>query len=146
MSETQELIGRVFDSRYQITEMVGRGGMGVVYKAIHIAMNQVVALKVLAKAMSVDDKTIQRFYQEARASSRLRHPNSIKVFDFGRSEEGHLYLAMEFLDGHTLTQLLRQERVLPVRRAVNIARQVVKSSASCTEVQVTRPDWRAAAS
>ena len=127
MSDTQELIGRVFDSRYQITELIGRGGMGVVYKAIHIAMNQVVALKVLGKGMSNDDRNVQRFYQEARASSRLKHPNTIKVFDFGRSEEGHLYLAMEFLDGQTLTQLLRQEKVLPVRRAITIARQVAKS-------------------
>ncbi|MBM4397249.1 MAG: serine/threonine protein kinase [Deltaproteobacteria bacterium] len=127
MSDTQELIGRVFDSRYQITELIGRGGMGVVYKAIHIAMNQVVALKVLGKGMSGDDKNVQRFYQEARASSRLKHPNSIKVFDFGRSEEGHLYLAMEFLEGNTLTQLLRQERVLGVRRALAIGRQIAKS-------------------
>lgn len=127
MSDTNELIGRVFDSRYQITELIGRGGMGVVYKAIHIAMNQVVALKVLGKGLSGDDKNVQRFYQEVRASSRLKHPNSIKVFDFGRSEDGHLYLAMEFLEGHTLTQLLRQEKVLSVRRAINIAKQIAKS-------------------
>ncbi len=129
MSDTSDLIGRVFDSRYQITALVGRGGMGTVYKAVHVAMNQVVALKVLHREMSKDERQVQRFYQEARASSRLRHPNTIKVFDFGRSDDGHLYLAMEYLEGETLTQLLRREGALPVRRALNIARQVAKSLA-----------------
>ncbi len=129
MSDTSDLIGRIFDSRYQITALVGRGGMGTVYKAVHVAMNQTVALKVLHREMSQDERQVQRFYQEARASSRLKHPNTIKVFDFGRSDEGHLYLAMEFLEGQTLTQLLRREGVLPVRRALNIVRQVAKALA-----------------
>ncbi len=129
MSDTSDLIGRIFDSRYQITALVGRGGMGTVYKAVHVAMNQVVALKVLHREMSRDERQVQRFYQEARASSRLKHPNTIKVFDFGRSDEGHLYLAMEFLEGQTLTQLLRREGALPARRALNIVRQVAKALA-----------------
>lgn len=129
MVDTTELIGRIFDSRYQITERIGKGGMGAVYKAIHVAMNQVVALKVLGREMSRDDKQVQRFYHEARASSRLKHPNTIKVFDFGRAEEGQLYLAMEFLEGTTLTQTIRQEKVLSVRRAAKVAKQVTKSLA-----------------
>lgn len=129
MSDTSDLIGRIFDSRYQITALVGRGGMGTVYKAVHVAMNQTVALKVLHREMSRDERQVQRFYQEARASSRLKHPNTIRVFDFGRSDEGHLYLAMEFLEGETLTQLLRREGALPVRRALNMVRQVAKALA-----------------
>ncbi len=129
MSDTSGLIGRIFDSRYQITALVGRGGMGTVYKAVHVAMNQTVALKVLHREMSRDERQVQRFYQEARASSRLKHPNTIRVFDFGRSDEGHLYFAMEFLEGETLTQLLRREGALPVRRALNIVRQVAKALA-----------------
>ena len=129
MAEITELIGRIFDSRYQITEQIGRGGMGAVYKAVHLSMNQVVALKVLGKEMSADDKQVQRFYHEARASSRLKHPNTIKVFDFGRAEEGQLYLAMEYLEGQTLTQLLRRETAFPVTRAIKIARQITKSLA-----------------
>jgi len=129
MADTTELIGRIFDSRYQITEQVGRGGMGAVYKAIHVSMNQVVALKVLSREMSSDDKQMQRFYHEARASSRLKHPNTIKVFDFGLAEEGRLYLAMEYLEGLTLTQLLRSEKVITIRRAIGIAKQVTKSLA-----------------
>jgi serine/threonine protein kinase len=127
--DTKDLIGKIFDSRYQITGLIGHGGMGVVYKAVHIAMNQVVALKVLSRAMTGDDTQVQRFYQEARASSRLKHPNTIRVFDFGRAEEGHLYIAMEFLDGETLTSVLKREGALPARRALNIAKQVAKSLA-----------------
>ena len=127
--DTKDLIGKIFDSRYQITGLIGRGGMGVVYKAVHIAMNQVVALKVLSRAMTGDDTQVQRFYQEARASSRLKHPNTIRVFDFGRAEEGHLYIAMEFLEGDTLTNILKKEGSLPARRALNIAKQVAKSLA-----------------
>jgi len=127
--DTKDLIGKIFDSRYQIIGVIGRGGMGVVYKAVHIAMNQVVALKVLSRAMTGDDTYVQRFYQEARASSRLKHPNTIRVFDFGRAEEGHLYIAMEYLDGETLSNLLKREGALPPRRALNIAKQVAKSLA-----------------
>lgn len=129
MADGSDPIGRIFDGRYQVVALIGRGGMGTVYRAVHVAMNQVVALKVLHRELSADEVQVQRFYQEARASSRLRHPNTIKVFDFGRSDEGHLYLAMEFLEGETLTQLLRRERVLPARRALAIARQVAKSLA-----------------
>ncbi|MBM4387604.1 MAG: serine/threonine protein kinase, partial [Deltaproteobacteria bacterium] len=127
MTDTTELIGRVFDKRYQITELIGRGGMGAVYKAVHVAMNQIVALKVLGRSLAGDEKQIQRFYQEARSSSRLKHPNTIKVFDFGRSEDGHLFLAMEYLEGHTLSHIIRQEKVLPVKRSLVIGRQVLKS-------------------
>lgn len=127
MTSVTGLIGLVFDGRYKIVELIGKGGMGAVYKAMHIAMSQTVALKVLNPEALGDDTAVQRFYHEAKASSRLKHPNTIKVFDFGRSEEGHLYLAMEYLAGETLGALLRDEKVLPVGRTIDIVKQVLKS-------------------
>jgi len=127
MASVTGLIGKVFDGRYQIVDLNGKGGMGAVYKAIHLAMNQTVALKVLNPEALGDDTAVQRFYHEAKASSRLKHPNTIKVFDFGRSEEGHLYLVMEYLEGQTLGALLREERVLSVGRSIKITKQVLKS-------------------
>ncbi len=142
MTMVTGLIGMVFDGRYQIVELIGKGGMGAVYKAIHLAMNQTVALKVLSQEALGDDTAVQRFYHEAKASSRLKHPNTIKVFDFGRSEEGHLYLAMEYLSGETLGALLRDEKVLPVGRTIKIVKQVLKSLGEAHEQGLVHRDLK----
>jgi serine/threonine protein kinase len=125
--ETTDLIGKIFDNRYQIKELIGRGGMGAVYKAVHTTMNQVVAVKVLNKEYTGDEKQVQRFYQEARNSSQLKHPNTIRVFDFGRSEDGHLYIAMEYLEGTTLTKVIQKDKTIPIPRIVNIIKQALKA-------------------
>lgn len=129
MSDTSDLIGRIFDKRYEIIELIGRGGMSTVYRAIQLSMQKPVALKVMTRSLSDDKNQLQRFNQEALASSRLRHPNTIKVFDYGRSEDGYLFLAMEFLEGRTLAYVIKHEgRVAPLR-ACAIARQTCKSLA-----------------
>jgi len=142
MASVTGLIGMVFDGRYKIVEMIGKGGMGAVYKATHIAMSQTVALKVLNPEALGDDTAVQRFYHEAKASSRLKHPNTIKVFDFGRSEEGHLYLAMEYLSGETLGALLRDEKVLSVGRTINMVKQVLKSLGEAHEQGLVHRDLK----
>ena len=121
-SQTGDLLGRVFDRRYRVNELIGSGGMGSVYRATHLEMNREVALKVLERGIADTDKQVQRFYQEARASSRLQHPNTIRVFDFGRADDGRLYLAMEYLRGETLTDLLRRQKRLSVDRSCLIIR------------------------
>ena len=140
--QTGDLLGRMFDRRYRVNELIGSGGMGSVYRATHLEMNREVALKVLERGVADTDKQVQRFYQEARASSRLQHPNTIRVFDFGRADDGRLYLAMEYLRGETLTELLKRQKRLSVDRSCHIIRQVCKSLAEAHQVGIVHRDLK----
>jgi hypothetical protein len=96
------MIGRTLSGRYEIISLLGQGGMGAVYKARQPAVKRMIALKVLLKEFAENDTVVKRFHQEALAASRLTHPNTIKVFDFGQTEDGILYMAMELLRGESL--------------------------------------------
>ena len=93
--------------QFEILELLGRGGMGAVYKARQIALDRVVALKLLPPALGGDPEFTARFQREARAMARLNHPNIVTVHDFGQTPEGRLYFVMEFVDGTDLAQLIR---------------------------------------
>ena len=121
------LIGRVLDGRYRIESLIGRGGMGSVYKGIQIATNQVVAVKVMKSEYAEDKDAVRRFHREARAASLLTHPHTIRVFDFGQSEDGDLYMVLEYLTGRTLTKALKAEGRLSEERVAKIAREICQS-------------------
>ena len=142
LSDTGKLIGRVFDNRYQIVELIGRGGMSAVYKGIQLSMGKTVAIKVMARSLAEDDRLLQRFNQEALACSRLRHPNTIKVFDYGQSDDGHLFLAMELLEGRTLGQVIRTDSPMSPLRTCRIARQVCKSLAEAHRGGIVHRDLK----
>ena len=118
------LVGQVLAGKYRIEEKIDEGGMGCVYRATHVLMEKVVAVKVLHPALAADDKIVARFTREAKAASRLSHPHAINVTDFGESENGVVYLVMEYLRGRTLKDVIRKEGPLPLARAVEIVRQV----------------------
>jgi serine/threonine-protein kinase len=140
--EGASLVGKTFSDRYELLELVGQGGMGAVYRAIDKQMSdRIVAVKVLAPALVSDEKQVLRFEQEARAASRLRHPNTISVLDFGRSDEGHIFMVIEFLTGETLTATLRRGRLEP-SRAVYIMRQVCKSLAEAHALNIVHRDLK----
>ena len=82
-----ELIGKTVAAKYLVEQMIGEGGMGKVYKAIQLALDKPVVLKVLRQALLSDERTVKRFQREAKAASRLNHPNSISVLDFGQAED-----------------------------------------------------------
>lgn len=104
--EAKDLIlGQVFEGKYEIISVLGQGGMGRVYKAQHIEMEKIVAIKTLVQGAVHDDNTYMRFRQEAKAASSLNHPNIIGIYDFGRSVQGLAYLVMEFLSGKTLADI-----------------------------------------
>jgi len=103
----QELsIGMVLADRYQVLERLSAGGMGVVYKARHVALDDLVALKVLLKPQHEEDQ--RRFLLEARVATKIKHPNTVYISDFGVMPDGRSYLAMEFLQGQTLAQAIRK--------------------------------------
>ncbi|MCB9729352.1 MAG: protein kinase [Deltaproteobacteria bacterium] len=140
--EIQELLGRTWAGRYEILEFIGRGGMGLVFKARQIQMDREVALKVVHRQLCLDQKQVQRFQQEARTSSKLNHPNSIRVYDYGTTEDGRLFMAMEFLRGATLGQLLLREGPQHPERVVRIARQMFKSLAEAHQLGLVHRDLK----
>ena len=116
------LLGRVFDNRYEIRAALGSGGMGTVYRGWQRSVDREVAIKVIHPKLASDRVAAKRFLREARLSSRLNQANIVNVYDFGQSEDGILYIVMEMLRGHTLSQEL--ENPLPLRRIATIARQI----------------------
>jgi serine/threonine-protein kinase len=126
-STGDSLIGATLAGRYRVEARVGSGAMGAVYRAEHAVLGRRVALKILNRDRLVGGDTVQRFRREAQALSALHHPNTVRVFDFGASDEGMLYLAMELLEGEALTDRIVREGPLPVQEAIDIIQQVLRS-------------------
>jgi len=111
---------------YVVERPIGKGGMAEVFLARHAILNRPAALKILSQ-QNPDPATVERFEREARLASRLAHPNTIQIFDFGETSDGRLFTAMEYVDGLTLAQFLALEGLIPVRRAVFLLQQVAGS-------------------
>src|SRR5277367_4673112 len=101
-------VGRTIAGKFAVMQRLGAGAMGVVYLARQLALDKIVAIKVLHHALATDEVFAERFRREAKAASRLDHPNSIRVFDFGQEPDGLLYLAMEYVEGRDLFALLSE--------------------------------------
>ncbi|HET6334253.1 MAG TPA: serine/threonine-protein kinase [Polyangiales bacterium] len=121
------LIGSTLAGRYLIEARVGSGAMGAVYRAQQAGLSRPVAIKILNRDRSLAGDTVQRFRREAQAMSALHHPNTVRVFDFGSTDEGLLYLAMELLEGESVTQRLQRGGALHVKEAVQLAQAVLRS-------------------
>ena len=132
-------VGKVIDGRYEIQARVGEGGMGVVYKARQISIDRVIALKMLNAQMAADPQWVQRFYNEAKACSRLQHPNTIRMFDFGQTSDGRLFMTMEFLDGMSLRDALQKGPLAP-QRVVKVLIQCCASLAEAHSIGIIHRD------
>ena len=121
-----DLVGSIIAERYHIIERLGAGGMGRVYLAEHVKMGRQCAIKVLHPAMAGDADAIGRFNREAANASRIDHPNVAAIYDFGETTDGLLYLAMQYIEGETLTQLMRATGALTPLRASDITRQAAE--------------------
>jgi serine/threonine protein kinase len=126
-AETDPLIGRVVSDRYKVMEAIGNGGMGRVYRAIQAPLDRVVALKVLGAGHDRDPNFYKRFFLEASVTAKLTHPNTITLFDYGRTDDGIFYIAMEYLAGRTLSMVMQQEGPLVQERVIHIAQQICRS-------------------
>jgi serine/threonine-protein kinase len=124
MTTTDTLIGRVFDKRYVIKRKLGSGGMADVYLAEDQELGRRVALKLLNDRHAADDQFVERFRREAQSAAGLNHPNIVSIFDRGRAE-GTYYIAMEYLDGRTLKELLVRNGPTPIPIAIDYARQIL---------------------
>ncbi|HSK05611.1 MAG TPA: serine/threonine-protein kinase, partial [Kofleriaceae bacterium] len=136
---TDPFVGKVIDGRYEIQARIGEGGMGVVYKARQISIDRVIALKMLNQQMAGDPQWVQRFYNEAKACSRLQHPNTIRMFDFGQTSDQRLFMTMEFLDGVSLRGALQSGPLAP-HRVVKILIQCCASLAEAHSIGIIHRD------
>ncbi len=121
--ETHPMLGAVID-KYKIIEVLNAGGMGIVFKARQKIMDRDIALKLLPPEMAKDEVNLQRLEREAKALAQLNHPNIIATYDFGLTETGQGYLAMEYVEGQSLDELLEKVGILKSARAIFIFKQI----------------------
>ncbi|MEU6157263.1 Stk1 family PASTA domain-containing Ser/Thr kinase [Streptomyces sp. NPDC047130] len=118
------LLGRLLDGRYRVDARIAVGGMATVYRALDTRLDRVLALKVMHPSLAQDAAFVERFIREARSVARLAHPNVVQVFDQG-ADEGYVYLAMEYVAGCTLRDVLRERGALQPRAALDILEPVL---------------------
>jgi serine/threonine protein kinase len=134
------LLGRAVAGKYEIRELLGTGAMGKVYRAYHSGLDKMVAIKVLIRIPGVEEAQARRFRAEARAASRLEHPNSVQILDFGEEPDGLQYIVMELLEGIDLQQLVAEQGPLPTERVAWIMSQVFSALAAAHHSEVIHRD------
>jgi serine/threonine protein kinase len=140
------LIGRVINDRFRISALIARGGMGKVYRAEQAPLGRVCALKVLNPnyAGDQDPEFHKRFFLEASIASKLTHPNTVTIFDYGRTDDDVYYMAMEYLVGHTLHRAIREAGHFPEERAAHVARQICRALREAHSLGVIHRDLKPA--
>ncbi len=141
-SPGSDLVGQVLADRYHVVKKLGEGGMGQVYLAEHVKMGRKSAIKVMSPSMTHDPDAVARFNREAANASRISHPNVCAVYDFGETPEGIIYLAMEFVEGEPLTDLLARDGALPVPRAGAVFQQVADALQAAHDLGIVHRDLK----
>ena len=139
---SSDLVGRTIAGKFVVEDLIGSGAMGAVYRARQVALDKVVAIKVLHVEHADDATFAARFQREAKAASRLNHPNSMAVIDFGEEPDGLLYIAMEYLDGRSLHRVLREDRPLAASRSADILMQTLAALAVAHDMGVVHRDLK----
>ena len=139
---THDLVGQVLADRYHIMKKLGEGGMGQVYLAEHVKMGRRSAIKVMNPSMVHDPEAVARFNREASNASRISDAHVCAIYDFGETPEGLIYLAMEFIEGEPLTELIRSEGALPLARAADIAIQVAAALQAAHDLGIVHRDLK----
>ncbi len=136
------LIGQTLDGRYLIQAKIGEGGMGVVFAARHAVIERPLAIKVLKREVMRDAATIKRFVQEAKAASRIGHPNIVDVTDFGTTPDGMTYSVMEFVGGDTLSAAMRAAAPFPAERVIKIGAQIARALGAAHDKGIVHRDLK----
>lgn len=128
VSMTDPRIGETLNGRYRLEKLIGKGGMGRVYRATQFPLNRPVALKILnPEFQKKDPQFVRRFYLEASTAARLTHPNTITVFDYGEAESGELFIVMEYLRGRPLSRIITADGPFHFERTLHIAIQIARA-------------------
>lgn len=137
-----DLLGTIVDNRYRVVELVGEGGMGKVYLAEHVEIGRRVALKVLHPSYGRMPDLVERFRREARAASKIGHPNIVDVTDSGTTPNGSVFFVMEFLEGVELGSIIDREGAIDIHRALRIASQICRALAAAHNVGIIHRDLK----
>src|SRR3989449_7454097 len=137
-----DLVGQVVADRYHVVKKLGEGGMGQVYLAEHVKMGRRSAIKVMNPSMVHDPDAVARFNREAANASRINHPNVCAIYDFGETSDGLIYLAMEFIEGEPLTDVLEREGALGITQAVHIFLQVGDALQAAHDLGIVHRDLK----
>jgi Flp pilus assembly protein TadD/predicted Ser/Thr protein kinase len=141
-TEAYAIVGRtVADGRYEIVKLLGEGGMGAVYQARQVAMDRMVALKLIRAEVVKSPDAVARFYREMKITAKIEHANTIRVYDFGETD-GQLFLTMELLKGQTLKRALETGGKMPLDRIVHIATQITRALAAAHGEGVVHRDLK----
>jgi serine/threonine-protein kinase len=140
------LIGRVINDRFKIVSLIARGGMGKVYRAEQAPLGRACALKVLNPSYSGehDPEFHKRFFLEASMTSKLTHPNTVTIFDYGKTDDDIYYMAMEYLEGHTLHRAIKQAGHFPEERTAHISRQMCRALREAHSLGIIHRDLKPA--
>jgi serine/threonine protein kinase len=144
LPDGRNLLGATIRGQYQVKEIIGKGAMGVVYKAFQLKDNKAVAIKVLHTHLTADPESIKRFQYEAKAASSLLHANIVRIYDVGVGEGGQPYIVMELLDGLTLSQFLKERHHLNTNDALPLIRQTCEALAEAHSRGVLHRDIKPA--
>jgi serine/threonine-protein kinase len=136
------LVGRTIGEKFALEAILGAGAMGAVYRARQIALDKTVAVKVMHRGLLADPTFATRFHREAKAASRLDHPNSIRILDFGEDADGLLYIVMDYLDGRDLLRVIQEDWPLPPWRTADILSQVLSALAVAHDMGVLHRDLK----
>ena len=142
LSPAGDLVGQILAERYHVIKKLGEGGMGQVYLAEHVKMGRRSAIKVMNPSMVHDPDAVARFNREAANASRITHPHVCAIYDFGESADGLIYLAMEFIEGEPLTDLLAREGALPTPRAGRIFLQTADALQAAHDLGIVHRDLK----
>jgi serine/threonine-protein kinase len=138
----ESLVGKTVAGKFAVEALLGSGAMGHVYRATHLSLQKTVALKVLHQDLAGDEVFAARFQREALAASRLDHPNSMRVNDFGAEPNGMLYIAMEYLDGRDLHRILYEDGPMPEARAADLVIQTLSALVVAHDMGVIHRDLK----
>lgn len=140
--ELDPWIGQLISDRYTIQSAIGTGGMGVVYKAKNEVNERPVAIKMLHQHLVTDTDAIKQFHLEAQAVSKVSHPNTVQLWDFGLTESGQPYIVMDFFDGINLRKLIKSDGILSIARAHHIFGQAAEALAFAHQAGVVHRDLK----
>ncbi|MCA9694705.1 MAG: serine/threonine protein kinase [Myxococcales bacterium] len=141
-SGTNEDIGRIINNRYKITEVIGEGGMGVVYEAYDMQVERDVAIKLVRRECLTDRTFLTRFRRELEVTSQFRHPSTIRVYEHGETPDGRPYMVMELLTGRSLAETLERDGTVPEMVALGYARQIAESLSEAHENEIFHRDLK----
>lgn len=138
----QAYIGCVIDDRYAIESVLGKGGMGVVYKARHQVIDKLIAIKILLPNFATDPEVTERFVTEARSASAIGNSHIVDITDFGELPDGSTYFVMEYLDGKPLGRVIREQAPLSQARIVHIGQQIARALGAAHAAEIVHRDLK----